>query len=396
MAVRIEHVHAVEIIDSYGRPALEVRMTLVGGATGSAWVASGVNPPDQLSWCLDEASRELGGIAFEGLAELDGALRKLDGAALGLRPSAHAIRGASIAAARAMAAGAGVPLWRFLAAPDVKQCLPVPCFTLVNGGRRAATGLSFEEFMIAPLGAPNMRAAVRAGTEIHGRLRAVLAELELATQVGDDGGYAPEIDWPERVIELIAETIVDAGYPLGIGGVAIALRVAASDFRLGEGYRIAGERLSSTELVGRLEQMAADFPIWSIEDGLAHDDWDGWAELTRRLGDRVQLIGGDVFAGDPELLSTAVARNVGNAALIRVAQFGTVTETLEAMRACREAGYAQMVAHRCETSDTFIADLAVATGCGQLKAGAPTRAERVAKYNRLIEIESDDRLTYGA
>jgi enolase len=271
----------------------------------------------------------------------------------------------------------------------------VPCFTLVNGGRRAASALSFEEFMIVPVGAPNMRAAVRAGTEIHGRLRAVLAELDLTTRVGDDGGFVPEIDWPERVIELIAETIVDAGYPLGVGGVAIALRVAASEFRQGDSYRMAGEWLSSAELVARFEQMVADFPICSIEDGLAHDDWDGWADLTRRLGDRVQLVGGDVFATDPALIATAVARKVGNAALIRVAQFGTVSETLEAMRACHEAGYAQVVAHRGETSDAFIADLAVATGCGQLKAGAPTRAERVSKYNRLIEIEADHPLSYG-
>ena len=395
MVVRIEHVHAVEIIDSNGRPALEVRVALVGGATGSAWVASGANPPDELAWCLEEATRELGGVPFEGLADLDGALRKLDGAVPALKPSAHAIRGASIAAARAMAVDEGVPLWSFLASADTPQCLPVPCFTLVNGGRRAGTALNFEEFMIVPLGAPSMRAAVRAGIEIHGRLRGVLTELGLATRLGDDGGLAPEIDWPERVLELIAETIVGAGYPLGLGGVAISLRVAASDFRQGEAYRMAGEWLSSAEMVTRLEQMVADFPIWSIEDGMAQDDWDGWAELTRRLGDRVQLVGADVFATDPELIATAVARKVGNAALIKVAQFGTVTETLEAMRACREAGYGQVVAHRGETSDAFISDLAVATGCGQLKAGAPFRAERVAKYNRLIEIEADHRLAYG-
>jgi enolase len=395
MVVRIEHVHAVEIIDSYGRPALEVRVALQGGAKGSAWVASGANPPDELAWCLEEATRELGGVPFEALADVDAALRKLDGSVSELRPSAHAIRGASIAAARAMAVDEGVPLWSLLASPDAPPCLPVPYFTLVNGARRAGTSLSFEEFMIVPLGAPSMRAAVRTGTEIHGRLRGVLAELDLATRLGEDGGFAPEIDWPERVLELIAETIVAAGYPLGLGGVAIGLRVAASDFRRGDCYRMAGECLSSTEMVTRLEQMVTDFPIWSIEDGMAQDDWDGWAELTRRLGDRVQLVGGDVFATDPELIATAMARQVGNAVLIRVAQFGTVTETLEAMRACREGGYAQVVAHRGETSDAFIADLAVATGCGQLKAGAPIRAERVAKYNRLIEIEADHRLAYG-
>jgi enolase len=395
MAVQVKNVHAVEIIDSYGRPALEVRLGLAGGASGSAWVASGGNPPDELAAMLGEASRELGGVPFDRLADLDGALRKLDGSDAGPRPGAGAIRGFSIAAARAMAAGAGVPLWRFLASPDAEPRLPVPHFTLVNGGGRAETALAFEEFMIAPLGAPSVRAAVRAGTEIHGRLRRVLADLELATRAGEDGGFAPEIDWPERVLELIAETIADAGYTPGAGGVAIALRAAASQFRDGAFYRIAGERLSSEEMVARYEQMVADFPVWSIEDGLAPDDWDGWAALTGRLGDRVQLVGGDVFATDPELIATAIARSVANAALIKVAQFGTVTDTLEAMRARREAGYAQVVAHRGETGDAFVADLAVATGCGQLKAGAPTRGERVAKYNRLIEIEADDRLAYG-
>ena len=395
MVVQIEHVHAVEIIDSYGRPALEVRVTLAGGATGSAWVASGANPTDQLTGILDEVARELGDVAFDKLADLDGALRKLDDTDIGLRPGPGAVRGVSIAAARAVAVGEGVPLWRFLSSPDTEARLPVPHFTLVNGGGRAGTALDFEEFMIAPLGAPNVRAAVRAGTEIHSRLRTVLAGLRLATQVGEDGGFAPAIDWPERVLELIAETIADAGYSLGTDGVAIALRVAASEFRHGDGYRVAGEWLSSDEMVARYEQMVADFPIWSIEDGLAPDDWDGWAAMTRRLGDRVQLVGDDVFATDPKLIGMAVARCVANAAVIKVAQFGTVTETLEAMRACREAGYAQVVAHRGETADAFIADLAVATGCGQLKAGAPTRGERVAKYNRLMTIEDITGLPFG-
>jgi enolase len=249
--------------------------------------------------------------------------------------------------------------------------------------------------MIAPVGAPSVRAAVHAGADIHRRLRTVLADSELATPVGDNGGFTPQIEWPERVLELIVETIVDAGYTLGPSGIAIVLRVAAAGFRRDGGYRMAGERLSSAELVTRYEQMAEDFPIWSIEDGLAPDDWDGWADLAWRLGDRVQLVGGDVFATGPELSCTAVTKRVANAALIVMAQFGTVTETLEAVRACREAGYAQVVAHRGETSDAFIADLAVAAGCGQLQGGAPTRGERVANYNRLIEIEADDGLAYG-
>ena len=416
MAMRIQQVRAVEIIDSAGRPALEVRMDLVGGATGSACVPTEASSSEagssrELAAILDGAVRELGGASFDELADLDAALRKFDGGEggegldsedggdrvdAGPRPGPQAaIRGVSIAAARAMACGAQVPLWRFLAAPDAEQRLPVPQFTVVNGGRRAGTALDFEEFMIAPVGAPSVRAAVHAGADIHRRLRTVLADSELTTPVGDDGGFAPEIEWPERVLELIVETAAAAGYTLGSDGVAIALRVAAAGFRRDDSYRMAGESLSSGDMVARYEQMAEDFPVWSIEDGLAPDDWDGWADLTRRLGDRLQLVGGDVFATDPELIGTAVTKRVANAALIAMAQFGTVTETLDAMRACRDAGYAQVVAHRGETSDAFIADLAVAAGCGQLQGGAPTRGERVANYNRLIEIEADDGLAYG-
>lgn len=392
--VRVNGVHAVEIIDSHGQPALEVRMTLAGGATGSACVPFGLNPPAELAAILDAAVLELGGASFDGLADLDGALRKLADSGLEPPPGPDALRGVSIAAARAMAAREQMPLWRFLALPETEQRLPVPEFTLINGGGRAATALDFEEFMIVPVGAPSMSAAVRAGTELRARLRALLVGSNLGSEVGEDGGYAPAIEWPERVLELIAETIADAGYALGGDGVALAVRVAASAFRHGDGYRMAGEWLSTADMVARYEDMVADFPLWSLEDALAQDDWDGWADLTRRLGDRVQLVGGDVFATDPELIATAVSRNVANAALIKIAQFGTVTEILEAVRACREVGYGQVVAHQAVTSDAFVADLAVGTGCGQLRAGAPSRGERVANYNRLIEIEADHQLPY--
>ncbi len=392
--VRVKNVHAMEIIDSYGLPALEVRITLAGGATGSACVPFGPNPPAEPAGVLDAAVLELGDAAFDGLADFDGALRKLTDSDFAPRPGPDALRGLSIAAARAMACRLNVPLWRFLTIPGARQRLPVPQFTLINGGGRAGTALNFEEFMIVPVGAPSMHAAVRAGSELRARLRALLDGCALGSEVGADGGFAPAIEWPERGLELIAETIADAGYLLGTDGVVLALRVAASAFRRGDGYRMAGEWLSTEEMVARYEQMVDDFPLWSIEDALAQDDWDGWADLTRRLGDRVQLVGGDVFATDPELIATAVTRNVANAALIKTAQFATVTETLEAVRACREAGYAQVVAHRGETNDAFVADLAVGTGCGQLRAGAPTRGERVANYNRLIEIEADHQLPY--
>ncbi|HXR70436.1 phosphopyruvate hydratase [Actinocrinis sp.] len=392
-SVRVKDVHAVEIIDSDGLPALEVRMTLAGGATGSACVPFGANPPAELAGILDAAVLELGDAAFDGLADLDGALGKLADSGIEPRPGPDALRGVSIAAARALAARQEVPLWQLLALPGTEQRLPVPQFTVVNGGSRAATALDFEEFMIVPIGAPSMRDAVRAAARLRARLRAQLIGSALGSEVGEDGGFTPAIEWPERVLELIAETIADAGYALGADGVALALRVAASGFRHDGGYRMAGEWLSSADMVARYEEMIADFPLCSIEDALAQDDWDGWAELTRRLGDRVQLVGGDVFATDPELIA-AESRSVANAALIKVAEFGTVTEILNAMRACRAAGYAQVLAHRGATSDAFVADLAVGAGCGQLRAGAPTRGERVANYNRLIEIEAEDQLPY--
>ncbi len=403
MAVRIKHIRAVEIIDSFGQPALEVRVALEGGATGVACVPSGAGTYDTWGVAFDcglgaglgSAMSELSDQSFDGLEDLDEALRKLGRMAEGAAPEQYAILGASIAAARAMAAGRHEPLWRFLAAADAEQRLPVPQFTLINGGGRADTRLDFEQFMIVPVGAPTMRAALRAGTRVHRRLRAALAQSALDTQVGDDGGFAPQLDWPERALELIVECVDECGYDLGGAGVAVALRVAAGGFRQDGRYRLAGESLSSEELVSRYEQMAADFPVCSIEDAMAPDDWDGWAQLTRRLGGRVQLVGGDLFADEPESIAGAARRSVANAALIRTGGFGTVTETLDAVRTCRQAGYAQVVVHQGETSDDFVADLAVAAGCGQLRAGAPLRGERVANYNRLIEIEAEDGLAYG-
>lgn len=393
-AVRVRDVRTVEIIDSDGLPAIEVRVTLAGGAAGSACVPSEARAHGRPGAFLDAAALELGDTAFDGLADLDGALRKLAEGGSRPRPGRGALRGVSIAAARAMAVRRQVPLWRFLGLPGARQRLPVPQFTVVNGGRRAHTVLDFEEFMLVPVGAPSMGAAVRAGCDLRARLRTLLADCSLDCAVGEDGGFAPAIEWPERVLELITQTVADAGYRLGAEGVALALRAAASGFRHGDCYRMAGERLSTGEMVARYEQMVADFPLASIEDPLAGDDWDGWIELTRRLGGQVQLVGGDVFATGAELIQAAVSGDVANAALIKIGHFGTVTETLEAVRACREAGYGQVVVHRGETSDAFAADLAVGAGCGQLRAGAPTSGQRVANYNRLIEIEADDRLPY--
>jgi enolase len=301
-----------------------------------------------------------------------------------------------MAAARALAIASDQPLWRVLNPAGVAPRLPVPHFNVINGGAHAPNNLDFQEFMIAPIGAPNLTEAVRAGAEIYGRLRALLAAAGEATGLGDEGGFAPQIERPEDVLVLLTQAIAAAGYESGLAGVAIALDPAANGFFHDGVYEVAGEKLSSDDMISRYEQMIADFPVWSLEDGLAEDDWDGWVRLTERLGDRLQLVGDDLIVTNPAIIAEAIARRAGNAALIKVNQIGTVTETLAAMEMCREAGWPQMVSHRSgETEDSFIADLAVGSGCGQLKSGAPARGERVAKYDRLIEIEASEPLPYG-
>ena len=249
---------------------------------------------------------------------------------------------------------------------------------------------------MAPIGAPTMAEAVRAGAEVYTALRKLLTGKGFATGLGDEGGFAPEIDEPEDVLDLIVEAINQAGYSPGREGVAIALDPAASEFFGDGGYHVAGETLSSEDMIDRYAEMSDRYPIWLLEDGLAESDWDGWIRLTQRLGDRLEIVGDDIFCTNPTIIAGAIARKVANSSLIKLNQIGTVTETLEAMRICREAGYAQFVSHRSgETEDAFIADLAVGTGCGHLKTGAPARGERVAKYNRLIEIEVAEPMPYG-
>jgi len=274
--------------------------------------------------------------------------------------------------------------------------LPVPHFNVVNGGAHARNQLDFQEFMIAPIGAPTIAEAVRAGAEIYGLLRGLLLQRGLEVGLGDEGGFAPELSSPEEVLVLLVSAIEAAGYTSGRHSVALAMDPAASEFYRDGAYRVAGESLSSDEMIERYAAMIDRFPIWLLEDGLAESDWDGWVQLTERLGERVELVGDDIFCTNPKIISEAIDRNVGNASLIKVNQIGTVTETLEAMQICRQANYAQFVSHRSgETDDSFIADLAVGTGCGHLKTGAPARGERVAKYNRLIEIEDAEHLAYG-
>ncbi len=412
MSHRIEWVKASEILDSRGRPTVQVSVGLDRGVVGTAGVPSGASTgsreavelrdgdPDRYGGAgvqravmvvEGEIAERLRAEAWGSLAEVDRALIVLDGTTDKGRLGANAVVGASMAVARAMAAAEGRPLYGWLAPDEVVPRLPVPHFNVINGGAHAQNPLEFQEFMVAPLGAPSFREALRAGAEVYASLRRQLRERGFSTGLGDEGGFAPDIGLPEDALDLLVASIEDAGYQPGAEGVAIALDPAASGFRREDGvYRVGGEQLSSQELIERYAEMIERYPIWSIEDGLAEDDDDGWVALTERLGERIQLVGDDNLVTNPAIIEAAVDAGIANAALIKVNQIGTVTETLEAMALCRRAGYAQMISHRSgETNDVFIADLAVGTGCGQIKSGAPARGERVVKYNRLAEIEMD-------
>ena len=347
----------------------------------------------------DDLAGLLRGRSWAGLAEADQAMIDLDGTPNKARLGANATVGISMALARALAASAGVPLWRWLIPDGVSPCLPVPHFNVLNGGVHAPNELDFQEFMVAPLGAPSMAEAVRAGAEVYAALRRELADRKLSTGLGDEGGFAPEISEPEEVLRLLVAAITDAGYRAGPEGVSIALDLAASEFRQADGrYLVSGVPLTSDDMIERLAAITEDFPVHLIEDGLGEDDENGWIGLTARLGEQVELVGDDNFCTNPAIITRAIGRGIANASLIKLNQIGTVTETLEAMAVCRRASYRQFVSHRSgETEDHFIADLAVGTGSGQLKTGAPARGERVAKYNRLIEIAADNPgLRYGS
>jgi enolase len=402
---------ALEILDSRGRPTLAVTARLADGSTARAGVPSGASTGSREAVELRDGDTSryegkgvlraaanvngeiadlLRGRTWTSLAEADQAMISLDGTPDKSRLGANATVGVSMALARSLAASAKVPLWRWLAPAGVTPALPVPHFNVLNGGVHAPNELDFQEFMIAPLGAPSMAEAVRAGAQVYAALRRTLTEHKLSTGLGDEGGFAPELREPEEVLSLLTGAIDDAGYVPGANGVSIALDLAASEFRGDDGrYRVAGDLLDSAQMIDRLAAITAAFPVHLIEDGLGEDDDEGWIALTTRLGGTIELVGDDIFCTNPAIIASAIVRGIGNAALIKVNQIGTVTETLRAMEVCRAAGYRQFVSHRSgETEDTFIADLAVGTGSGHLKSGAPARGERTAKYNRLLEIEA--------
>lgn len=412
---RIADLSALEILDSRGNPTLRVNVALDSGSTGRAGVPSGASTGSREAVELrDGDTARYGGkgvlkavgnvngeIAdllkaghWDSLAAVDQAMVVADGTPNKARLGANAIVGVSMAVARALA-GAG-ELHASLNPAGVAMRLPVPHFNVLNGGAHAANALDFQEFMIAPVGAPSFPEAVRAGADVYGKLRSLLQDAGFATGLGDEGGFAPDIAKPEDVLALLVQAIEGAGYTAGRDGVAIALDPAASEFYRDGAYHIAGEAHSNADMIERYAAMLDAYPVWSIEDGLAEGDWDGWKAWTDRLGDRLQIVGDDLFVTNPAIIAEAIEKKIANSALIKVNQIGSISETLEAMRLCREAGYTQMVSHRSgETEDSFIADLTVATGCGQLKSGAPARGERVAKYNRLLEIAAATDLPYG-
>jgi enolase len=418
MSIKIAAVHAVEILDSRSRPTVAVTLSLDNGTSLRAGVPSGASTGSGEAVELRDGDKSrygghgvrtavanvngpiaeaLSGHTFGDLAEVDGVLRDLDGTPNKGRLGANAIVGVSMAAARAFAAAAGVQLWQYLTPQGVTPRLPVPHFNVVNGGAHAPNTLDFQEFMLAPIGAPTFPEAVRAGAEVYAALKARLTADGFATGLGDEGGFAPDITRPEDVLSTLVSAITDTGHTPGRDGVALALDPAASEFYRDGTYHVAGQTLSTGDMVDFYGELVERFPVWSIEDGLAEDDWDGWITLTERLGERAQLVGDDIFVTNPAIISDAIKRHVGNAALIKVNQIGTISETLDALAVCRDAGYAAMVSHRSgETEDSFIADLTVGSGCGQLKSGAPARGERVAKYNRLLEIgDAFPDLPYG-
>jgi enolase len=414
-AFTLTHLTALEILDSRGNPTLQVDLTLGTGATGRAGVPSGASTGSReavelrdgdlaryggkgVTGAVDHVNGELSELlrsrSWASLAEVDQAMIDADGTPTKARLGANAIVGVSMALARALSVGG--ELFTYLTPGGVTPRLPVPHFNVLNGGAHAPNSLDFQEFMIAPIGAPSLPEAVRAGAAVYAKLRGLLQAAGFATGLGDEGGFAPDITRPEDVLALLVQAIEGAGYTPGQTGVAIALDPAASEFYRDGAYHVAGETLSSADMIERYAAMVQDYPVWSIEDGLAEGDWDGWEALTARLGGTTQIVGDDIFVTNPAIITEAIGRHVGNSALIKLNQIGSVTETLEAMRLCREAGYTQMVSHRSgETADSFIADLTVATGCGQLKSGAPARGERVAKYNRLLEIAAGYPLAFG-
>jgi enolase len=409
--IAIIELHARQILDSRGNPTVEVEALLEDGSFGRAAVPSGASTGtreavekrdgDKSRWggkgvtqavaaVNGEIAERLRGMDAEDQAEIDAAMIALDGTENKGRLGANAILGASLAIAKAAADARGMPLYRYVGGVSA-HVLPVPMMNILNGGAHADNPIDFQEFMVMPVGAPTFAEALRCGAEIFHTLKKKLHDAGLATSVGDEGGFAPNLASARDALDFIVQAIGEAGYKAG-DDVLLALDCAASEFRKDGAYRLEGEgrTLSSEEMAGYLAELVEAYPIASIEDGMAEDDWDGWALLTERLGGKVQLVGDDVFVTNPAILRRGIDAGVANSILIKVNQIGTLSETLAAVDMAHRAGYTAVMSHRSgETEDATIADLAVATNCGQIKTGSLARSDRLAKYNQLLRIEEE-------
>lgn len=412
----IDAVHAREILDSRGNPTVEVEVLLDDGSEARAAVPSGASTGQfeavelrdggeryngkgvekAVLGVLDEIAPELLGYDADDQRLIDQALIDLDGTPDKSRLGANAILGVSLAVAKAAAKTANLPLFRYVGGPNA-HLLPVPMMNILNGGAHADTNVDIQEFMIAPIGAPTFGDAVRWGAETYHALKAVLKSRGLATGLGDEGGFAPELPSNRDALDLILEAITNAGFRPGTD-VALALDVAATEFYADGAYAFEGAKKSAEDMAAYYGELLDAYPLVSIEDPLSEEDWAGWKSLTGAVGDRVQIVGDDLFVTNPERLRRGIEDGSANALLVKVNQIGTLTETLDAVALAHISGFRCMMSHRSgETEDTTIADLAVATNCGQIKTGAPARSDRVAKYNQLLRIEEllDDAARYA-
>jgi len=404
----IEALGAREILDSRGNPTVEVEIELEDGTQARAAVPSGASTgafeaaelrdggsrylgkgvEKAIAFLIDEIAPEIIGFDAQDQRLIDSAMIELDGTKNKSRMGANAILGASLAVAKASAESADLSLFRYLGGPNA-HLLPVPMMNILNGGAHADTNVDIQEFMIAPIGAPTFRESLRWGAEIYHALKAVLKKRGLATSVGDEGGFAPNLDSNRAALDLILEAIAAAGFKAGTD-IALAMDVAATEFHENGKYKFEGALKSSDEMIAYYTSLVDAYPIVSIEDPLNEEDWAGWTQMTSVLGSRIQIVGDDLFVTNPERLARGIAGNTANALLVKVNQIGTLTETIDAVEMAHHASYRTMMSHRSgETEDTTIADLAVALNCGQIKTGAPARTERVAKYNQLLRIEEE-------
>jgi enolase len=407
----IVDVHARQILDSRGNPTVEVDVTLEDGSMGRAAVPSGASTGaheavelrdgDKSRWggkgvtrAVDsvngEIAEEVIGLEAEDQAEIDASMLALDGTENKGRLGANAILGVSLATAKAAADARGLPLYRYVGGVDA-NLLPVPMMNILNGGVHADNGIDFQEFMVMPVGAPSFAEALRCGAEIFHALKSALHQAGLSTSVGDEGGFAPAINSAREALDVIEKAVSAAGYKLG-EDVLLALDCAASEFFKDGAYRMEGEgkTLSPEQMADYLADLASHYPIASIEDGMAEDDWQGWKMLTVKLGERVQLVGDDLFVTNVTRLQRGIDEGIANSILIKVNQIGTLTETIQTVRLAQTSGYTTVMSHRSgETEDSTIADLAVALSCGQIKTGSLARSDRTAKYNQLLRIEEE-------